>query len=391
MSEAAFSRDGQTVGPSTVHACHRLDGHSVPPIGTSEGEETQTANLVTIPWLREVCSGADEAVGKRSIDTNQSVTASSRQRVEDEPTHIIDAAFPRHTLGSDMYVPNEPAATDDVSHGEESSASSHLSSQSRASEPYLEPMSNAFTTILDLPYDIIHEICCQLTYLHPLVPPDCTNGTVLSPVTGEEQARLELNSSAFHQIVYFLNGGPARRDLKAISQTCTHLRTLMKSCMQTIHQALLRTRPVCVDQLWFEDLSWMLSELDDYGLASISGTNLYWDNRERIAGSFRADPKHRTEEAAPRTFNILADKCVNLRSLNIRISPEMLRTRRPSGEMRDAPLKSYFDIVGIDELKRLIKCVLDRRGHVKVELAFDDLGYFKDRKKIELIQWFQKP
>jgi hypothetical protein len=114
-------------------------------------------------------------------------------------------------------------------------------------KPYLTSKGSGMT-IVDLPFDIIREICDQVTQIHPPLPLQQNRATIRNPFTSKEETRLELNSHAFTHIIDYLNGGPARRDLESLASTCNGLHGSVKKSMNSIRETDMARTPFCIDQ-----------------------------------------------------------------------------------------------------------------------------------------------
>jgi hypothetical protein len=266
--------------------------------------------------------------------------------------------------------------------------------------PHNFSKANAKTTIMDIPYDVIHIICKSLVTLHASNPPFCANSYVHNKFTNEEELNLVLDSQWFDRIVKYLNTRTAYQDMLGFSFTCKQLYGHVREAMQSLDKVKSLRQPMRVKQIWFEDLSWMTTRLTGFGFQNLTTLQIYWDNRERIANTMCVPAPHRRNQAARGLFITLREKCVGLKTLEIKIAFEMLRIFQADGTCRPWPLATYREIPGIDELKALIQTLRKRKGHVLLSLATDDrspVAYlqplpileFTAQKKQDILTWLQ--
>lgn len=246
-----------------------------------------------------------------------------------------------------------------------------ISGLSSDSAPFMKPVAGARTTISDLPYDVIYTICNHIVELYPACPLNCSKGLILNKITGQHEERLELNSTAIPKIIAFLNAGAAWADMENFMLACPEHESNVKESMKSMRTITQRRRPLCIYQIWFEDLSWVMASLNPFGCANIATVSLYWDNRERATILRLAPPHHRSENAPANLFNNLRSKCQSLNTLHVMLALENLRARKPDGQQRSPHTKDYKGVRGMDELKALVQAVCLREGGGEVTIGLD--------------------
>ena len=178
--------------------------------------------------------------------------------------------------------------------------------------------------------------------------------------------------------------------MKHLAMTCKNLKTEIGTAMEQISTVKRLLRPICIYQIWFEDLSWLFSCLNDYGCSNITTMRFEWDNRQRLVGSIHAPSEHRTEDAAPLLFDRIRHHCHSLTSLYVKVCVEWLLTRLPDGSDRQRNLKSWKDINGRNELKALVQHVRSKtHGQVMITLSVEDYGWIRWSipQKQAFVQW----